>query len=79
MALKYRSTAVFLKPDVRYKSTLVSKFINCLMKGGQKSTAERWSGGETHRSPSRFTFPGIPWCVSSPLPVSYTHLTLPTN
>ena len=41
MALKYRSTAVFLKPDVRYKSTLVSKFINCLMKGGQKSTAER--------------------------------------
>ena len=40
MALKYRSTAVYLKPDVRYKSTLVSKFINCLMKGGKKSTAE---------------------------------------
>ncbi len=40
MALKYRSTAVFLKPDVRYKSKLVSKFINCLMHGGKKSTAE---------------------------------------
>ena len=40
MALKFRSTAVFLKPDVRYKSKLVSKFINCLMYGGKKSTAE---------------------------------------
>jgi len=40
MALKYRSTAVYLKPDVRYKSKLVSKFINCLMKGGKKSVAE---------------------------------------
>ena len=40
MALKYRSTAVFLKPDVRYKSKLVSKFINCLMNAGKKSTAE---------------------------------------
>ena len=41
MALKYRSTAVYLKPDVEYKSLLVSKFINCLMHGGKKSTAER--------------------------------------
>ena len=41
MALKYRSTAVFLKPDVRYKSKLVSKFINCLMHGGKKSVAEQ--------------------------------------
>ena len=40
MALKYRSTEVFLKPDVRHKSKLVSKFINCLMHGGKKSTAE---------------------------------------
>lgn len=40
MALKYRSTAVFLKPDVRYKNKLVSKFINCLMYDGKKSTAE---------------------------------------
>jgi len=41
MALKYRSTEVFLKPDVRYRSKLVSKFINCLMHGGKKSVAER--------------------------------------
>ena len=41
MALKYRSTAVFLKPDVRYKSKLVSKLINCIMAGGKKSVAER--------------------------------------
>ena len=41
MALKYKSTAVYLKPDVRYKSNLVSKFINCLMHGGKKSVAER--------------------------------------
>jgi small subunit ribosomal protein S7 len=40
MALKFRSTAVFLQPDVRYKSKLVSKFINCLMYGGKKSTSE---------------------------------------
>ena len=40
MALKYRSTAVYLKPDVRYKSKLVSKFINAVMKGGKKSVAE---------------------------------------
>ena len=40
MALKYRSTEVFLKPDVRHKSKLVSKFINCMMYGGKKSTAE---------------------------------------
>jgi len=41
MALKYRSTAVFLKPDVRYKNKLVSKFINCIMSRGKKSVAER--------------------------------------
>ena len=41
MALKYRSTAVFLKPDVRYKSKLVTKFINGLMHGGKKSVAEK--------------------------------------
>jgi len=27
-------------PDPKYKSKLVSKFINCLMKGGKKSMAE---------------------------------------
>jgi len=40
MALKYRSTAVYLKPDVQYKSKLVSKFINCLMRDGKKNVAE---------------------------------------
>jgi small subunit ribosomal protein S7 len=40
MALKYRSTEVFLRPDVRHKSKVISKFINCLMYGGKKSTAE---------------------------------------
>lgn len=28
-------------PDVRYDSVLVARFINCLMKGGKKSTAAR--------------------------------------
>lgn len=41
MALKFRSTAVYLKPDVRYKSKLLSKFINCTMKGGKKSVGEK--------------------------------------
>ncbi len=40
MALKFRSTSVYLKPDVHFKSKLASKFINCLMKAGKKSTAE---------------------------------------
>ena len=40
MALKYRSTAIYLKPDVRYKSKLVTKFINNLMHDGKKSVAE---------------------------------------
>ncbi|MBM4043701.1 MAG: 30S ribosomal protein S7 [Planctomycetes bacterium] len=39
--MKYRSTEVFIKPDVRYKSKLVTKFINRLMYEGKKSTAER--------------------------------------
>jgi len=41
MALKYRSTNRFVKPDVRYKSKLVSKFINCFMERGKKSVAEK--------------------------------------
>ncbi len=40
MALAYRSTEVFLQPDVKYKSKLASKFINALMRKGKKSTAE---------------------------------------
>ncbi len=30
-----------LKPDARYNSKLVSKFVNCLMERGKKSTANR--------------------------------------
>ena len=41
MALAYRSTEIFLQPDVKYKSKLVSKFVNSLMRKGKKSVAER--------------------------------------
>ncbi|MBS3763083.1 MAG: 30S ribosomal protein S7 [Planctomycetes bacterium] len=41
MALKYRSTERFLKPDPVYGSKLISKFIGCLMGGGKRSAAER--------------------------------------
>lgn len=41
MALEYRSTEAFLKPDMVYGSKLVSKFINNLMKKGKKSLAEK--------------------------------------
>lgn len=40
MALAYKSTEVFLQPDIKYKSKLVSKFINSLMRKGKKSVAE---------------------------------------
>jgi small subunit ribosomal protein S7 len=35
------ASAVTLKPDPRFKSVLVSKFVNCLMKDGEKSVAHR--------------------------------------
>lgn len=41
MALAYRSTEVYLQSDIKYKSKLVSKFINCLMRKGKKSVAEK--------------------------------------
>lgn len=40
MALAYRSTEVYLQPDVKYSSKIVSKFINSMMRKGKKSTAE---------------------------------------
>ena len=40
MTLQYKSTERFLCPDVRYKSKLVAKFINCLMHKGKKSVSE---------------------------------------
>ena len=39
MAMKYKSTERFLKPDPRYGNVLASKFINCLMERGKKNTA----------------------------------------
>ena len=42
MAVKStKVTGPGLKPDARYDSTLVGKFINCMMYDGKKSTAER--------------------------------------
>ncbi|MBI4576084.1 MAG: 30S ribosomal protein S7 [Planctomycetes bacterium] len=41
MPRKYKSTERFLHPDPRYKSSLVAKFINCIMEGGKKNTAQR--------------------------------------
>ena len=40
MALKYKNPDRYLKPDALYKSTLISKFINGLMKKGKKSVAQ---------------------------------------
>lgn len=37
---KPTASAETLKPDSRYKDKLVSKFINCLMHDGKKSTAQ---------------------------------------
>lgn len=41
MAKKFRSTSIFTKPDVRFKSLLVTKLINAILRGGKKSTAEK--------------------------------------
>jgi small subunit ribosomal protein S7 len=38
---KYLETGPGMKPDARYNSLVVAKFINCLMLDGKKSTAER--------------------------------------
>ncbi len=38
---KRTASATTLKPDPRYGSKLASKFINCLMWGGKKPTAQR--------------------------------------
>ena len=42
MPRKYESTEKFLKPDPRFNSLLVSRFINCLMWDGKKTTAQRF-------------------------------------
>ncbi len=41
MPRKFKSTERFLKPDPRHKSMLLAKFINMLMLGGKKTTAQR--------------------------------------
>jgi len=38
---KFTASEDILKPDPRFNSKLVSKFVNCLMWDGKKSTAER--------------------------------------
>jgi small subunit ribosomal protein S7 len=40
MPRKFKSPERFLKPDPKYKSKLVSKFINCLMWQGKKTCAQ---------------------------------------
>jgi len=41
MAKKFTASGKQLKPDSRYNSKLVSKFINCLMWEGKKSVAQK--------------------------------------
>jgi small subunit ribosomal protein S7 len=40
MAKKFTASSQELKPDSKYNSKLVSKFINCMMWAGKKSTAQ---------------------------------------
>jgi small subunit ribosomal protein S7 len=41
MPRNYKSTAVYVKPDPKFGSILVSKFINRMMLDGKKSTAQK--------------------------------------
>jgi small subunit ribosomal protein S7 len=41
MPRRFQSTERFLKPDGRYGSPLLAKFINCVMYDGKKSVARR--------------------------------------
>ncbi len=38
---KWTASTIQLKPDPRYKSKLVSKFVNCIMSDGKKAVAQR--------------------------------------
>ena len=40
MPRKYESTEKFLRPDPRYGSKLIARFVNCVMTGGKKTTAQ---------------------------------------
>ncbi len=41
MVRRFTASATQLKPDSRFQSVLVSKFVNCLMHDGKKSIAQR--------------------------------------
>jgi small subunit ribosomal protein S7 len=41
MPRKFKSTEQFMKPDPRYGSLLLAKFINSVMKSGEKATAQK--------------------------------------
>lgn len=41
MSRKHRATPREVLPDPRYQDVVITKFINCLMRGGKKSTAEK--------------------------------------
>ncbi len=41
MPRKYKSPERFLQPDPVYSSKLISKFVNCLMIDGKKTTAQK--------------------------------------
>lgn len=41
MSRKHKSEQREVLPDPRYQDTVVTKFVNCLMRGGKKSTAEK--------------------------------------
>jgi len=41
MAMKFKATERFLRPDQKFNSRLVAKFINSIMLDGKKSTAEQ--------------------------------------
>ena len=41
MARKFTASRTHLRPDPRFGSKLVSKFVNCLMRDGKKSVAQR--------------------------------------
>lgn len=38
---KFTASEAILKPDARFNSKLVAKFINCIMWGGKKTTAQK--------------------------------------
>lgn len=41
MAKKFTASSVQLRPDPKFNSKLVSKFVNCMMWDGKKSTAQQ--------------------------------------